>query len=419
MGRNEPERLKILFVSYFCPPEVSAPASRVFENASRLAAMGHSVTILTGLPNHPLGRIFGGYRRRLYQSESMAGVRVVRVRSWIAPNTTAVNRLKSQLSLMVAQVLGGVLVGRVDVVVGTSPPLFQALAGWVIAVFKRCPFVFEVRDLWPENMVAVGAIKNGLQIRVLATLERFLFRRARRLIVVTHGFADYYVEKGVPVDRIAIVTNGVDLQEYEPAPYPLEIARSLGVDGKFVAGYLGTVGINHGLQTILDAAERLRARADVAIVVVGDGAERASLEAEAARRGLRNVQFLGERTRAEMPAYHALCDTVMVLLKRAPYFRRVLPSKIFVCMGFERPIILGVDGEARGIVEEAGAGLFVEPENPTAVAEAILTLREMKSTGTLSGMGRAGRKYVGQRFDRNALARQLDAVLRAAVEQPY
>ena len=381
--------------------------------------MGHQVTILTGLPNHPLGRTFGGYRRRLYQSESMGNVQVVRVASWIAPNTSAVNRLKSQLSLMVAQMLGGIFVGSVDVVVGTSPPLFQAFAGWAIAVFKRCPFVFEVRDLWPENMVAIGAVKSGVGVRLLSGLERFLCRRARRLVVVTKGFAEYYGQKGVPAERLAVVTNGVDLEEYRPAPYPAEIARSLGLEGKFVAGYLGTVGINHGLVTILDAAEQLRAERDVAIVVVGDGAERPALETEARRRGLVNVMFLGERQRAEMPAYHALCDAVMVLLKRAPYFHRVLPSKIFVCMAFDRPMILGVDGEARQIVEEAGSGLFVEPETPAAVAEAILTLRRMKANGTLDAMGRAGRDYVARRFDRNVLALNLEAVLRAAVEGRY
>jgi glycosyltransferase involved in cell wall biosynthesis len=411
--------LRILFVSYFCPPEVAAPASRVLDNASRLAAMGHEATILTGLPNHPMGRVFGGYRRRLFQTETMDDVRVVRVASWIAPNTTTANRMKSQLSLMMGQIIGGMFTGPADVVVGTSPPLFQALAGWVVSVFKRCPFVFEVRDLWPENVIAVGALKSGLGVRVLGRLERFLVRRASRLVVVTNGFADYYGQMGVSADRIAVVTNGVDLDEYRPAPYPQELARSLGLDGKFVAGYLGTVGINHGLLTILDAAERLRVHGDVAIVVVGDGAERASLEAEAARRGLDNVKFLGERPRAEMPAYHALCDAVMVLLKDAPYFRRVLPSKIFVCMGLERPIILGVDGEARSIVEEAGAGVFVAPENPEALAAAILSLRAMKSDGSLARMGRSGREFVGRRFDRNELARRLEAALRGSVEKRY
>jgi len=415
MPPTEQARLRILFVSYFCPPEVAAPASRVIENASRLATMGHDVTILTGLPNHPLGRVFGGYRRRLYQSESMNGVRVLRVCSWIAPNTGAVNRLSSQLSLMCAQIIGGLFAGRMDVVVGTSPPLFQAFAGWAISAFSRCPFVFEVRDLWPENMVAVGAVRSGTGIRLLSLLERFLTRRAARLVAVTQGFADYYLQKGVPADRIGVVTNGVDLEEYRPVPYPVELARELNLDGKFVAGYLGTVGINHGLRTILDAAEVLHAHRDVVFVVVGDGAERAALEAESARRGLDNVRFLGERTRAEMPAFHALCDVVMILLKRAPYFHRVLPSKIFVCMGLERPILLGVDGEARRIVEEAGAGLFVEPEHSPAVADAVLRLRRMKAEGTLDSMGRAGRAFVARRFDRNALARDLDKLLRAAV----
>ena len=411
--------MRILFVSYFCPPEVAAPASRVYENAARLAAIGHEVTILTGLPNHPTGTVSGGYRRRLYQTESMKNVRVVRVASWIAPNTTTAKRMRSQLSLMIGQILGGLFVGPADVVVGTSPPLFQAFAGWVLSVFKRCPFVFEVRDLWPENIVAVGAVKNGLGVRSLAALERFLVGRASRLVVVTHGFADYYADMGVSRDRIDVVTNGVDLEQYRPVPYPQELAYALGLEGKFVAGYLGTVGINHGLQTILDAAEILRPHADVAIVVVGDGAERAALTSEADRRGLHNIKFLGERPREEMPTYHALCDAVMVLLKDAPYFHRVLPSKIFVCMGLERPIILGVDGEARLLVEEAHAGVFIQPESPRALAEAILSLRQKKADGALLEMGRSGREFVRRRFDRNHLAHRLDKALRSAANESY
>lgn len=406
-------------MSYFCPPEVAAPASRVFENATRLAAMGHDVTILTGLPNHPLGRVFGGYEKRWYQSERMANIRVVRVASWVAPNTTAANRLKSQVSLMLAQIIGGAFAGPFDVVVGTSPPLFQAFAGWVVSVFKRCPFVFEVRDLWPENIIAVGALKSGLGVRFLGVLERFLVARARRLVVVTRGFADYYAEKGVDSRKIAVVTNGVDLSEYSPAPFPRELAHALGLEGKFVAGYLGTVGLNHGLLTILDAAERLRRERDVAIVVVGDGAERASLEAEASRRGLDNLRFLGERPRAEMPAYHALCDAVMVLLRAAPYFHRVLPSKIFTCMGLARPILIGVDGEARAIVEAAGAGIFVPPEDPGALSEAILTMRRNKTVGALEAMGRAGREYVTRHYDRDVLVRDLELTLREAAARPH
>lgn len=409
--------MRILFTSYFCPPEVSAPASRVFDNAARLAAMGHEVTILTGLPNHPLGKVFGGYRWKPYQTETLGGVHVVRVGSWIAPNTTAVNRLKSYVSLMTAQVLGGLATGPADVVVGTSPPLFQALAGQLLASAKRCPFVFEVRDLWPENMVAVGAVRSGRGIRLLAAIERRLYTKAARMVVVTHGFRDYYRDKGVPEDRIEVVTNGVDLDEYRRVPYPESLARELGLEGKFVAGYLGTVGINHGLRTMIDAAEILKGHDDVRIVVVGDGAERAGLEAEARSRGLSNLLFLGERPRSAMPEFHALCDAVLILLKNAPYFHRVIPSKIFVCMGLERPILIGVDGEARRIVEAAGAGLFVEPENAAAVAAKILEMQAMKAEGRLELLGIAGRAHVERHYDRDRLAGSLERVLRDAVDQ--
>ena len=398
--------MRILIVSYFCPPEVAAPASRVFENASRFSKLGHEVTILTGLPNHPRGEIFPGYRFRLIQRERMGDVTVVRVASLIAPNTSARNRLKSYVSLMLAQMIACLFTGPADVVIGTSPPLFTALAGCVAAIVKRCPFVFEVRDLWPENMIAIKALTNPLVIRVLRALELVLYRRARKVVPVTQGFREYIEEKGIPARRIAVITNGVDLSQYRPVDYPDDLARQLDLEGKFVAAYIGTVGINHGIQILLDAGEILRDCPDVVLLVVGDGAERRALEEQARRRDLTNVRFLGEQPRHRMPAFHALADCLLVLLRKADYFRRVIPSKIFVAMGMARPIVIGVDGESRNIVESADAGIAVAPENPEAVADGIRQLRRLKMNGRLAQMGQRGRRYVTRHFDRDALARK-------------
>ena len=404
--------MNITYVCYFFPPEVSAAAAGVYDNAVRLVRMGHRVTVLTGLPNNPRGRLFPGYRVRPLTVETMDGLRVVRVASWFRPNTSAARRLTSYGSLMASQILAARFGERPDVVVGSSPPLFQAFAGLAVARLNRCPFVMEVRDLWPENMVAIGALRNGAGLRMLTALERLLYRRAARIVAVTQGFKDYIVSKGVAAERVEVVTNGVDLDLYRVVAYPEILARELGLFGKFVAGYIGTVGINHGLQTMIDAAERLRDDPDVVLMIVGDGAERPALERQAAQRGLTNIRFLGERGRNEMPEYHALCDAMLVLLKDSPYFHRVIPSKVFVGMGMAKPIILGVDGEARAILEDARAGVFVPPENVDAVVDAVRRFKALKSGDGLATMGASGREYVRRHFDRDQLARSFERALR-------
>lgn len=404
--------MRILIISYFCPPEVSAAAYRVFENATRFSKMGHDVTILTGLPNSPRGRLFPGYRYRLLQREHRDGVTIVRVASLYAPITSTFNRLRSYLSLMVAQMIGSFFAGSADVVIGSSPPLFTALAGYVASRVRRCPFVFEVADLWPENMVAIGSLKNKFVIWALRALELFLYRRANRIVPVTHGFKDYIAQKGIPSAKINVVTNGVDLDLFTPVEYPRAVARELGCEGKFVAAYIGTVGINHGIDVLLDAAELLRDTPDIAILIVGDGAERATLEESARCRRLTNVRFVGERPRNEMPAFHALADAMVVLLKKADYFRRVIPSKIFAAMGMQRPVLIAVEGESRHIIEEAGAGIGVEPDSAIAIADGIRRLRRIKTQGALREMGKKGREFVRRHFDRDATAgRYLDTLL--------
>lgn len=396
--------MKITIVSYFCPPEVAAPASRVHENAVRFAQMGHDVTILTGLPNHPRGKVFDGYRWRFRQEEYVGQVRVIRMGSWIAPNTTGGKRMRAYLSLMLAQIVGAFTSGPADIVIGTSPPLFTAFAGYIVSCIKRCPFVFEVRDLWPENMIAIGALRNRPAIWALSVLESLLYRRAKRIVPVTQGFASYIRDKGIPPQRISVIPNGVSLDDYRPVDYPNDLAEELGVKNRFVVAYIGTVGINHGIQTVLDTGALLQNHPEVVLLVVGDGAERAELEVQAKKQGLMNVRFLGEKPRDEMPMYHALADATMVLLKKSSYFGKVIPSKIFVAMGFACPLILGVPGESRGIVEDAGAGIAVEPESPHAVVSAIEQLMRMKQDGRLSEMGRMGRDYVGKHFNRDTLA---------------
>ena len=407
--------MRILFVSYFCPPEVVAP--RVFETAVRLAKRGHQVTILTGLPNHPRGVLFEGYRWRWMQREEMEGVTIVRMGSWLSPNTSGFKRMRGYLSQAFAQMVGSFYTGRADVVIGSSPPLFTGIPGYFASLVKRAPFVFEVRDLWPENMVAIGAMKRGFTLWAMKKLEMFLYRRARRIVPVTEGFLEYIAEKGIPRGKMEVIFNGVDMESFSHDGYPRRLAGELDLQGKFVVAYIGTIGINHGLRVLLDAAEQLKDCPDARLLIVGDGAERKPLEEEALRRGLTNVIFTGERPRGEMPAFHGLADVLFVHLKKADYFHRVIPSKIFVAMSMEKPVLIGVEGEARRIIAAAGAGIGVEPENADEVAEAVRKLYGMRNNGELGKMGRAGRAHVEAHFNRDDLAAQYEVMLEQLVPE--
>ncbi len=397
--------MKILVLSYFSPPEFSAAASRVFDNARVWAASGHDVTILTSIPNYPKGRVFPGYRYRLTQRETREGVRIVRVASWIASNRTTLGRLCGYLSLTLSQILLNFRAGPADVVIGSSPPLFTAFGAWIVSRLRRVPFIFEVADLWPENLIAVGAAPSGAVIRVLGRIERLLTSRADLVVTVTEGFRDYYVERGVDPAKLKVITNGVELNRFKPAARRDDLARQYGVHGKFVAAYVGTVGLNHGLKTILDAAESVRDDPGIVFLIVGDGADRAMLERDVLLRGLSNVKFAGERPTSEMPEVHALADVLLVLLRDSRYFERVIPSKLFVAMAMGRPVVLGVRGEAAGIVDRAECGFHITPENAQELGESIRRAKQLHARGELEPMGRRGREHVAAHFDRDAKAR--------------
>ena len=405
--------MNILFLTDNFPPETNAPATRTHEHARNWVAAGHQVTVLTNVPNFPAGKVFPGYRNRLWQREAMDGIRVVRVWTYVTANEGFFRRSLDYLSFGVTGVIGGLFLPTPDMIVATSPQIFTALGGCILAWIKRRPFVFELRDLWPDSIVAVGAMREGRLLRMLRRLEYWLYRRAAKIVSVTHAFKRILVANGIPQGKIAVIRNGVDLEAFVPGPKPVELARRLGLEGKFVAAYVGTIGMAHGLDVLLSAAERLRDRGDLAFVLVGTGAERARLEQEARRRGLDRVIFAGPVDKAGVKQYWRLCDVALVLLKDAPVFHHVIPSKMFEAMGTGRPIILGVRGESQDLLKEAGAGIAIPPEDSQALAEAIM--RIMDSPALCRSMGAAGRRFVETEFDRRRLALEMLNVLEEVV----
>jgi glycosyltransferase involved in cell wall biosynthesis len=405
--------LHILFLSDNFPPEVNAPASRTFEHCREWAKAGHKVTVITCAPNFPQGRVYDGYRNRLYRREAVDGIDVVRVWSYITANEGFAKRTLDYVSYAFTATLASLFVRRADIVIATSPQFFAAVAGYVTGALKRRPFVFEVRDLWPESIKAVGAIREGRILSALEWLELFLYRRARAVVTVTQAHRDNLIARGIDGGKVHVITNGADLTRFKPVPKPQALAGRLGLDGKFVAGYIGTTGMAHALETLLETAKLLKAApggADIRIVILGDGARKAALKAMAEEAGLDNVVFLDSVPKEQVPDYWALLDASIIHLKKTELFTTVIPSKTFESMAMGIPILHGVEGESARIVEQEGAGIVFEPENAQALASAILELAgDPQLRARLSANGRAGAKN----YERSRLAGRMLAILDA------
>ncbi|SEK38686.1 glycosyltransferase family 4 protein [Halomonas daqiaonensis] len=369
--------MRILFLSDNFPPETNAPANRLYDHAVRWVQAGHEVTVVTCAPNFPEGEVFSGYRNRWHSVEQWEGIRVVRVKSYITSNEGFLRRTLDYVSFMVSGFIGGLFQKKPDLIVASSPQFFAAVGGWALAAVRRKPFVFELRDLWPASIVAVGAMEESRTIRVLEKLELFLYRRARRVVAVTQAFKQDLVERGIDGDKIDVVLNGVDLTRYQPMPADEQLRREHGLEGKFVVGYLGTHGMAHALDKVLEAAERLRHCEDIVFLFVGAGAAKAELEARVQGLGLTNVRFVPRQPKDAMPGYWSLCDLALIPLRDTPVFESVIPSKMFECMAMGIPVLMSLpEGEATGILHDAGAGVCVPPEDPAAMAEAIETLKD-------------------------------------------
>jgi len=395
--------VNIVYVSQYYPPEMGAPAARVSAFARRWAAMGHDVTVVTTFPNHPTGVIPPAYRGRLRMMEDDHGVRVVRTFLYAAANKGIVKRGLCYASFALSSILQGYgPTGRPDVVIATSPQFLVTLSGWTLSRLKGVPLVTEIRDLWPDSIVAVGAFPaTSLLVRGLSVLERFVYRQSDLVISVTRSFVPLLKERGAR--RVTFISNGADPAVFAHAVDRASVRARYGWGDRFVSSFVGTLGMAHGLDTVLDAAEILRDRKDVAFWLVGEGARRAELESEARRRRLDNVRFEGQVPREAIPEVLAASDAAMVLLRPDPLFETVLPSKMFEAMAAACPVILGVRGESRDLLDESGGGIGIEPGNGAALAQAVCELAA--DPAQRARRGERGRAYVTARLSHDALAR--------------
>ena len=403
--------MHILFLTDNFPPEVNAPASRTFEHCREWVRAGRRVTVVTCAPNFPGGKVYEGYRNRLWQTEMMDGIRVVRVWSYITANEGFLKRILDYVSFMVAAVAASLFIRGVDVVVGTSPHFFTACGAYLVSRMKRIPFVFELRDIWPESIKAVGAMGDSPVIRFLEKVEMFLYGRAARIVSVTESFKRVLIRRGVDGGKIEVVTNGVDLAGFAPREKDHELTARFGLSGKFVAGYVGTHGMAHALETILEAAGRMGQRVGgdtYRFILLGNGARKQELVEAAERMGLTNVIFIDSVPKSEVARYWSLLDVSIIHLKKTELFTTVIPSKLFECMGMGIPVLHGVAGESAGIVEREGVGLVFEPENAGELCEKLEVLRQDKA---LYQKCHENCLVAARRYDRSALAGRMLKIL--------
>jgi len=394
--------MHILFLTHYFPPEVNAPASRTYENTKRWVKAGHKVTAITCAPNHPNGILYPGYKNLLCQWDEKDGVDIFRVKTYLSANKGFFKRTLNYISFMISATLQCYKVKNADIVVSTSPQFFCGMAGYFISRLKGTPWILEIRDLWPESIIAVGAIKKRRVIHLLENVETFLYQKADRIVCLTRAFKRHITARDVEPNKISVITNGADLQQFNPLPKNNSFREQYQLDGKFVVSYIGTHGMAHSLGTALHAADILKSQKEIQFVLVGDGAERENLLAQKEQMGLDNLLMLPQLEKQKIPEIIAASDACLVLLRKSDLFKTVIPSKMFEAFAMCRPIILGVDGESREIVENGRCGVYVEPENAAMLAQKV---EELSGDKDLCEMyGASGRRLVETQYNRDQLA---------------
>jgi len=405
--------LKILVVHQYFLGKDDAGGSRWNQFASYFAQAGHEVTVLAGMVHYAKGTKPPEYKGRFIVRERPApGVTVYRCHVSESYNKSFLGRFWAYLSFAFSSTLAGVLyASRPDVIIATSPPLTVAPTMWLLSVFHGVPGVFEVRDLWPESAIDTGVLTSRPLIWLSYRLEALAYRRASWVNVLTPAFEETLVaRKGVPPRRISMIPNGADLDIMAPGPKDNQVRRRLGLEGKFVVSYFGAHGRANRVGQLLDVAERLKGTApDVRILLVGDGMEKPALVEDARGRGLDNVIFVDSVPKAQVCDYINASDVCTAVLMKNDTFKTVYPNKVFDYMSCKRPTIVAIDGVARKLVEDAGAGLYAEAENPEAFIRATMTLKN--DPALMTEMGERGYSHVREHYSRDGLARRYLAVL--------
>lgn len=402
--------MKILFLTDNFPPEVNAPATRTLEHCREWVKAGHDVTVITCHPNYPIGKVYDGYRNCWKKKEIVEGIKVIRVWTYITSNKGFFKRILDYISFSFTSFFAGLFL-KCDVIVATSPQFFTALSGRTLHFFKRKPWIMEVRDLWPDSIKSVGAMKEGVVLRYFSKEEKWCYKSATKIVVVTDTFKKVIAEKGIPEEKISVVKNGANLDLFTPREKSPELVRKYGLEGKVVLGYVGTIGMAHKLDFLIDCVKEL---SGCKLMILGAGAEKDGLVKKVADENIDNVFFVDPVSKDKVADYVALQDLALVNLRRDPLFTTVIPSKIFETSAMHIPIMLGVDGEARELVEKYGAGLFYEPENKE---DFLAKLNRLLSDKELYAACQAGCDRLAKDFDRKLLAENMLETIESVVKK--
>jgi len=392
-------RILLIHQAFVGPNE--AGGTRHHEIAQYLTQQGHEFTIVASDLSYLTGqRAVEG--KGLVKEHNLDNVRVLRAYTYPSLHKSFVWRIISFLSFMITSVWAALRAGPIDIVIGTSPPIFQAVSAWLVAFLRRRPFLLEVRDLWPEFAIDMGVLKNPVLITLSRWLERFLYARATHIVVNSPAYRDYLLKKGIAAEKITLIPNGVDATKFSSQANGSAMREQFDLGDKFVVTYAGALGIANDIGTILHAADHLRSQHDIHFLLVGDGKERANLETQAHELGLPNVTFAGSHPKTAMPDILAASDACIATLKDIPMFRTTYPNKVFDYMAAARPTVLAIDGVIRDVIETADGGIFVPPGDATALAKAIDDLNADRARAR--AMGDAARRYVVEHFDRRQQA---------------
>ena len=398
--------MHLLFLTDNFPPEVNAPASRTYEHSREWVSSGEQVTIITCTPNFPKGKVFPGYKNKLWQTEFIDGIKVIRVWTYITANEGFFKRTLDYVSFMISAVIASFFVKKVDIVIGTSPQFFTVCAAYLVGLFKRKPWVFELRDLWPEPFRVLGVIKNEFILKSLERLEIYLYKKSSLIISVTNSFKADLIKRGVNPQKIKVIKNGVDTSFFKKSERDLQLVKELNLEDKFVLGYIGTHGMAHALNVVLDAAKIIQAKHKDRFIFIflGDGAKKNSLKKYAQNIELSNVIFVDTVAKNEVRKYWSILDTLIVHLRKSIVYTKVIPSKLFESVSMGVPVLHGVEGESAEIVTSNNLGKLFEPENSKDLAEKILWIS--KHNNWLSET-QENLEKVAKQFDRKKLAKDM------------
>lgn len=398
--------MKILFITDNFPPEVNAPATRTYEHCVEWVKMGADVTVVTGAPNFPQGKVYPGYKNKIRQVEEMEGIRVIRVWTYMTRNEGFFRRTIDYLSFMIASFIAGIGV-KTDIIIATSPQFFTAVSGSALSFVKRKPWIMEVRDLWPDSIIGVEAVKSRSLLGFFFWLEKKLYRSANLIIPVTETFKKEIEKKGIDQSKIEVIKNGSNLELFKPCLPDMALKEKLGLNDYFIVSYIGTHGMAHGLDFIIHCASELQ-QYDIFFLFIGDGAKKTELVQLAEEQKVRNIIFLDPIPKNQIPSYLSITDVSLIPLRKAKIFTTVIPSKIFESAAMQKPILLGVEGESRDLIIQYGAGLAFEPENKLDFIEQLLKL---KSDKKLYSNCQRGGSQLSIDYDRKRLAEQFYAFI--------